>query len=187
MKNWRLSTTNIWSRSLLEVTCRQHSDGMRPIVFAVDALYTNAALPRSSGSRVYHRWRCKLDKNPTYFLLITDSPGGLLPRDLYSRKLSSTDITATVAPIGVKFCMMVHISHRAVAPPPGSAPLYGAFVFYWPTCLKKIACFCVHFVIVIVIIIIMYLIAKHFSIKAEACVNVCLQTAAFFSFRKSWK
>jgi len=41
--------------SLLEVTCRQHSDGMRHIVLTIDALYTNAALSRISASRVDHR------------------------------------------------------------------------------------------------------------------------------------
>jgi len=43
--------------SLLEVMCHQHLDGMRLIVSTVDALYTNAALPRISGDLVYHRGR----------------------------------------------------------------------------------------------------------------------------------
>ena len=63
--------------SLLEVTCRQHSDGMRHIVLTIDALYTNAALSRISASRVDHRWWCKNATKCNIFLLIMDSPGGL--------------------------------------------------------------------------------------------------------------
>ena len=47
-------TGRISGPSLLEVTCHQHLDGMRPTVWTVDALYTNAALPRISEDLVYH-------------------------------------------------------------------------------------------------------------------------------------
>jgi len=85
------STSDVWKPGnyrrygplLLEVTCHQHLDDMRPIVFTVDALYTNAALPRSSRSPEW--WWCRIVKNPT-FLLIIDFPEELLPRYLHCYK-----------------------------------------------------------------------------------------------------
>ena len=69
--------------SLLEVTCRQHSDGMSPIVLIIDTLYTNAALPRIIGLAFVTDDVTKILKNGTYFFIIMDSPGGLPPRDLH--------------------------------------------------------------------------------------------------------
>jgi len=59
---WRIKNRDsrcISGSSLLEVTCHQHLDNMRPIVLTVHALYTNATLPRISGDIVYHRGCCK--------------------------------------------------------------------------------------------------------------------------------
>jgi len=44
----------LWSITTGSILCHQHLDGMRPFVSTVDALYTNAALPRISRYLVYN-------------------------------------------------------------------------------------------------------------------------------------
>jgi len=64
-------------------TCRQHSHGMSPIVSTPDAWYTNATLPRISSHAFVTGVIAKMLKSVTQFLLIMDSPEGLLPRDFH--------------------------------------------------------------------------------------------------------
>ena len=93
MKNSRLSTS-IWSitarSNVLSTFGRYASYCVDDLNRSIDALHTNAALPSNSGSRVYHRRRCKNAIKSTYFLFIMDSLEQLLPRDLLFRKPSSS-------------------------------------------------------------------------------------------------